>query len=161
MEKACALCDENIRKFCAGSGAGSDFADFYSEKYGIAVLTVDNIDDCWHCSIGKCFATVSNFVRTQMGLDDDVVESEDKNKSPIVFNGYAGLNRSAACAAAFLMEQTGMPLVYVLGLMVSGRLVYGGFPRKKRWGYNSVQCRFLRDLIVGIFGRSLETVPTV
>ena len=59
------------------------------------------------------------------------------------------------------MEQTGMPLVDVLGLMVSGRLVYGGILRKKRWGYNGVQSRFLRDLIDGIFGRSLETVPTV
>ena len=30
-------------------------------------------------------------------------------------------------------------LVDVLGLMVSGRLVYGGILRKKRWGYNGVQ----------------------
>ena len=161
MQKACVLCDENIRKFCAVSGAGSEFAEFCREKYGIAVLTVDNIDDSWHCSIRKSLAAVNNFGRTQMGLDDDVVDIEDKKTSRIVFNCYAGLNRSAACAAAFLMEQTGMPLVDVLGLMVSGRLVYGGILRKKRWGYNGVQSRFLRDLIDGIFGRSLETAATV
>ena len=103
-------------------------------------LSIEGAEDNWYYDIGKHFAEVANFLLGHISR----LRAAQRQRVNIIINCYAGCNRSAAVAIAFLLRHTGRSLECLLRNVVSRRdLVLA----KPHWRPNPVQSRFLAALI--------------
>ena len=112
---------------------------FYKQEYGIDWLAIEGACDNWDYNIGQHFAQTNAF------LDKHLQEHKGKGRANIVVSCYAGYNRSASVAVAFLLSHfEDMSLEEILSVTCPRRPL---MLSKERWKPNKVQSNFLKQLI--------------
>ena len=96
MEGVKNRCGYNIKKLIDDGEEG--LKHFYKEKYGIDWLAIEGACDNWYYNIGQHFAQTNAF------LEKHLQEHNGKGRANIVVSCYAGYNRSASVAVAFLLS---------------------------------------------------------
>ena len=137
MEGVKNLCGYNIKKLVDYGEEG--LKQFYKEEYGIDWLAIEGACDNWDYNIGQHFAQTNAF------LEKHLQEHKGKGRANIVVSCYAGYNRSASVAVAFLLSHfQDMSLEEILSVTCPRRpLMFS----KERWKPNKVQSNFLKQLI--------------
>ena len=90
----------------------SYFVDHYKDAFGIDIFYVEGVEDSWDSDIQDYFCATAEFIRAQMS----------KTKpAKVLINCFAGHNRSATIAVAFLLSYTRRPLCKLLAAVLPER----------------------------------------
>ena len=137
MERVNKLCGSNIQKLLEEGEEA--FKQFYKEAYGIDWLAIEGVADNWYHNIGQHFTEVNAF------LAQHLQENKGVRHVKIVVNCYAGYNRSACVAIAFLLQRfPEMSLEEILHSTCPKRPL---MLSKAKWWPNQVQSKFVKELI--------------